>query len=156
MRKVSVLILFGVLCCMTGCATVPLQMPEMAASAKEFVPPPPDKAGLYIYRSSFTGQALKKDIWVNGECVGQSANGVFFYHEVQGDSEHTVATESEFSPNELKIMVQGGINYFIEQYLKMGLFVGGAGLEIVDPETAKKIIAKLDLAVGGDCGSPMP
>jgi Protein of unknown function (DUF2846). len=156
MRKVSVLILFSVLCCMTGCATVPLQMPEVTANAKEFAPPPPDKAGLYIYRSTFGGQALKKDIWVNGECVGQSANDVFFYREVQGDKEHTIATESEFSPNELKITVQGGMNYFIEQYLKIGLFVGGAGLEIIDPETAKKIIAKLNMAVGGDCDNPTP
>ena len=156
MSKISMLILLGVFCCMLGCASVPLQTPEITASAKEFATPPPDKAGLYIYRSSFVGQALKKDIWIDGECVGQSANDVFFYREVSGDREHTIATESEFSPNELKIMTQSGMNYFIKQYLKMGAFVGGAGLEIIDPETAQEIIVKLNMAVGGDCGSPTP
>ena len=156
MRKFSVLALFVVVFCLPGCATVPVQSPEITAAAKEFAPPPPDRAGLYIYRSTFGGQALKKDIWINGECVGQSANNVFFYREVPGDADHTIATESEFSPNELNVTVQSGMNYFIEQYIKMGLFVGGAGLQIIDPETAKKIIAKLDMAVGGDCESATP
>ncbi|MCL2029392.1 MAG: DUF2846 domain-containing protein [Deltaproteobacteria bacterium] len=154
MRKFSLLIVFCALFCMPGCASVPLQSPEMTAKAKEFAPPPPDKAGLYIYRDSFAGQALKKDIWVNGECVGESANNVFFYHQVPGDREHTIATESEFSPNELKIMAQKGLNYFIRQYIKIGVFVGGANLEVVDPETAKKAIAKLNMAVGGICSKP--
>ena len=156
MRKISMLILFGALCCMLGCASVPLQAPEVTARAQEFAPPPSGKAGLYIYRSSFVGQALKKDIWINGECVGQSANDVFFYREVPGDKEHTISTESEFSPNELKITAQSGMNYFIEQSLKMGVFVGGAGLEIIDPDIAKKTIIKLNMAVGGDCGAPTP
>ncbi|CAK7071633.1 MAG: hypothetical protein DELT_01920 [Desulfovibrio sp.] len=156
MRNFFFLALFAVLLCMPGCASVPLATPEMSSSAKEFAPPSANMAGLYIYRSSFGGQALKKDIWVNGECVGQSANDVFFYREVPGDTEHTIATESEFSANELKVMVQSGMNYFIRQYIKMGFFVGGAGLEVIDPETAKEIIAKLDMAVGGDCTSPIP
>jgi hypothetical protein len=128
----------------------------MTARAKEFAPPPSDKAGLYIYRDSFVGQALKKDIWVNGECVGESAKNVFFYHLVPGGREHTISTESEFSPNELKIMTQKGLNYFIRQYIKLGVFVGGADLEVVDPETAKKAIAKLKLAVSGICSKPSP
>lgn len=141
---------------MSGCASVPLQSPELSADAKQFVSPPPDKSGLYIYRSSFGGQALKKDVWVDGICVGQTANDVFFYHEVSGDSEHTIATESEFSPNELKITTLGGTNYFIEQDMKLGVFVGGADLILIEPEAAKKIIAGLDMAVAGDCDSLTP
>lgn len=156
MRKLSIFTLVIAFFCIQGCASVPLQSPEITASAKEFNPPPSDKAGLYIYRSTFGGQALKKDIWINGECVGQSANDVFFYREVPGDAEYTLATESEFSPNELKIMVQSGINYFVEQSIKFGVFVGGADLKMIDPETAKKIIAKLNMAIGGDCDSPTP
>lgn len=156
MHRFSMVALLVVVSCMPGCASVPLQSSKVAASTKEFTLPQSDKAGLYIYRSTFGGQALKKDIWINGECIGQSANNVFFYREVPGDREHTLATESEFSPNELKIMVQSGKNYFIEQHIKFGLFVGGADLEIIDPETAKKIITKLGMAVGGDCSKPTP
>ncbi|MCL1916065.1 MAG: DUF2846 domain-containing protein [Desulfovibrionaceae bacterium] len=156
MRKFFMFVILVVLFGMSGCATVPLADPELSAIAKEFTQPPSDKAGLYIYRSTFAGQALKKDIWVNGICVGQSANDVFFYREVPGNIEHTIATESEFSPNELKIVGQGGVNYFIEQYIKIGLFVSGADLRIIDPETAKGTITKLNMAIGGDCSKPTP
>ena len=38
------------------------------------------------------------------------------------------------------------MNYFINQYIKMGVFVGGAGLELVNEEEGKKAVASLDLA----------
>ncbi len=156
MHKLSILALLFVFFCTSGCATVPLEAPEVSAKAKEFATPPADKAGLYIYRSSFVGQSLKKDIWVDGICVGQSANNIFFYHEVSGDKEHTIATESEFSPNGLKITTRGSTNYFIEQDINMGLFVGGADLELIDPEIAKKDIVKLDMALSGKCSTAAP
>ena len=84
---------------------------------------------MYVYRSNnIVGSALKKDIWVDGECLGETARGVFFYKEVDGNKNHTISTESEFSPNHLKIEVQSGKNYFIQQYIKLGFFVGGANL----------------------------
>jgi len=156
MRKFSMLVVLGAMFCLSACASVPLRSPAETAKAKEFAPPPPDKAGLYIYRNSFVGKALKKDIWVNGECVGESADNVFFYYLVPGDREHTIVTESEFSPNTLKIMVQRGTNYFIRQYIKPGVFVGGANFQLVDPETGKKAIAKLNMAVSGICSKPAP
>lgn len=156
MRMFAVGALFVALACMAGCATVPLATPELSANAKEFAPPQPENAGIYIYRSSFGGQALKKDIWIDGECVGQSVNDVFFYKEVLGDREHVIATESEFSPNEMRLLTKAGRNYFIRQYIRIGLFVGGADLEMIDPEKAKEIITKLNLAVGGDCENPTP
>ena len=156
MRKLSLLILCGILFCMIGCASVPLYKPEEAASIKEFAPPSPGMAGLYIFRDGILGAGLLKDIWVDGQCVGQSASNVFFYREVSGDTEHVITTESEFSPNELKIFVESDTLYFIRQYLKPGLVVGGADLEIVEPEFAKAIVVKLDMAVGGDCDNPTP
>lgn len=98
------------------------------------------------------GAALKKDIWVNGKCVGESAPNVFFYEEVKGGQEHTIATESEFSPNEIKLAVVEGINYFIRQYIKMGAFVGGADLEVVGEADGKQAINSLQMAKKGTCG----
>ena len=115
-----------------GCASVPMESTQVSDQAKQFTPPAADKAGLYIYRDSNFGAALKKDIWLDGKCVGESAPMTFFYEEVAGDTEHTLSTESEFSPNDLKIGTDAGKNYFIRQYIKVGLFVGGAGLEVVD------------------------
>ncbi len=137
-----------------GCVSVPLESPENTEAAKQFNPPSEGNAGLYIYRSGTFGGALTKSIWVNEKCVGKSASNVFFYEEVQGDKEHKVSTESEFSPNDLLVNVESGNNYFIQQYIKMGVFVGGANLKLVDNEEGKEAVKALKLAKKGDCKRP--
>lgn len=135
----------------SGCASVPMESREASLNAKQFNPPAEGYSGLYVYRDSFVGQALKKDVWIDGKCIGESAPDVFFYEEVKGGQQHTISTESEFSPNDLTVDTLPGTNYFINQYIKMGVFVGGAGLELVDAEKAKKAIMKLELAKQGTC-----
>ncbi|VVH52417.1 hypothetical protein BPUTSESOX_695 [uncultured Gammaproteobacteria bacterium] len=56
------------------------------------------KAGLYIYRDSFAGSALKKDVWVDGRCIGETASNIFFYEEVVGDKTHTISTDIRILP----------------------------------------------------------
>ena len=155
MHKLSILALLFVFFCTSGCATVPLEAPEVSAKAKEFATPPADKAGLYIYRSSFVGQSLKKDIWVDGNCIGETARGIFFYTEVMGGQEHEIATESEFSPNIIKLNTEFGKNYFIQQYIKPGAIVGGANLKVVDESTGKAEVQKLQLAEKGTCSKEL-
>lgn len=135
----------------SGCASVPMESKEASAKAKQFNPPTAGNSGLYIYRDSFVGKALKKDIWVNGKCLGESAPDVFFYDEVKGNQEHKLSTESEFSPNDLVIQTLAGQNYFIRQYIKLGVFVGGANLELVNEDEGKKAISSLELAQKGSC-----
>ncbi|MGI2079602.1 DUF2846 domain-containing protein [Shewanella putrefaciens] len=107
--------------------------------------PADNKSGIYIYRNSFVGQALKKNIYINGEMIGESANKVFFYKEVE-PGEQTLSTESEFSENDLKVSTEGGKNYFFEQYIKMGVFVGGAGLKAVFDAEGMKNVQECKLA----------
>lgn len=135
----------------TGCASVPMESKEASVKAKQFNRPTEGHSGLYVYRDSFVGQALKKDIWVDGKCIGESAPDVFFYEEVKSGQPHTISTESEFSPNDLTINTLAGTNYFINQYIKMGVFVGGAGLELVNEEKGKNAVMKLELAKQGTC-----
>lgn len=135
----------------SGCASVPMAEKTQSDQAKLFTAPPEGQSGLYIYRDSNFGGALKKDIWVDGDCVGESAPKTFFYRAVAGDVEHTVSTESEFSPNDLKILVKSGVNYFIRQSIKMGVFVGGAKLEVVDESKGVEAVKGLTLAKGGTC-----
>ena len=134
-----------------GCSTVPLELPSASETAKNFETPPNGQAGLYIYRDSVVGTALKKDIWVDGKCVGETAPNVFFYETVKGDEEHKISTESEFSPNDLVLKTDSGKNYFIRQYIKLGVFVGGANLELVNDTKGQQAISKLKLAKKGAC-----
>ena len=135
----------------SGCSTVPLEPKEISESAKFFKTPSEDNSGLYVFRDSIFGAALKKDIWIDDKCLGESAPNVFFYQDVEGNKEHKISTESEFSPNELTVKTKSGKNYFVRQYIKMGAFVGGANLELVEEEEAKKAIAELDMAKKGIC-----
>lgn len=135
----------------SGCASVPMESKEASVKAKQFNPPTEGNSGIYVYRDSFVGQALKKDIWIDGKCIGETAPDVFFYEEVKGGQPHTISTESEFSPNDLTINTLAGTNYFINQYIKIGVFVGGAGLELVDEAKGKEAIMELELAKQGTC-----
>lgn len=135
----------------SGCSTVPLEPAEVSGKAKMFDLPADGKAGLYVYRDSFVGQALKKDVWIDNKCLGETAPDVFFYTNVEGNKEHKISTESEFSPNDLNLMTESGKNYFVRQYIKIGVFVGGAGLEVIEDEEAKKAISKLNMAKPGRC-----
>jgi Protein of unknown function (DUF2846) len=152
MKIVSIVTLTAALL-MSGCASVDMATKADSAKAKEFNAPSQGNAGVYVYRDSFVGKALKKDVWINGKCVGESAPDVFFYTEVEGGKKHKVDTESEFSPNTLELMFEAGKNYFIRQYIKLGVFVGGAGLEQVPEEKGKKDVAKLELAKPGKCSA---
>lgn len=129
----------------TGCASVPMGDPKADAQFKTFAVPPADKSGIYIYRNSFVGQALKKDLHLNGERLGETANKVYFYRQV-APGKQTVSTESEFGDNSLELITNAGQNYFVEQYLRMGVFVGGANLKLVSDEEGKKNVLETKLA----------
>jgi len=150
-KKSFVYIVLVFLSLITGCATVPMESKEQTSMAKMFMPPSEGNAGLYIYRSGSFGGALKKDVWVDGKCIGETAPNTFFYEEVTGNQEHKISTESEFSPNDLLVQTEVGNNYFIRQYMKFGVFVGGAGLELVDEEKGKKEVQDLEMAKKGSC-----
>ena len=139
---------------LSGCASVPMESSLETDSAKEFKLPTTKNSGVYVYRddSSF-GAALKKSVWIDGDCVGETAKGVFFYQEVEGNKEHRISTESEFSENDLILYLESKKLYFIRQFIKLGVFVGGAGLEVKDSEEGMREVSKLNLAKKGVCGN---
>ena len=149
--KVTLTVLIAVF--VVGCASVPMESSIESNVAKKFDAPASDNAGLYIYRSGSFGAALKKDLWVDGKCIGETARNVFFYEEVEGGKEHKISTESEFSPNELMLTTESGRNYFVRQYIKFGLVVGGAGLMLIDELAGKTAIEKLEMAKKGNCSN---
>ncbi len=126
---------------------------EENQKAKTFPAPDDGKSGLFIYRDSYVGKGLKKDVYLDGKCVGETADRVFFYTQVDGNQQHKISTESEFSPNDLLLVMDAGKNYFVRQFIKVGVFVGGAGLEQVTETEGQRVISKreVNLAVQGHC-----
>ena len=131
---------------LSGCASVAMAPAEKDQALKQFDIPPKDKAGLYIYRNTFVGQALKKTVSVNGVAIGETANKVYFYRQIP-PGKHTISTESEFSDNSISFIANPGTNYFVEQYIKMGVFVGGAGLRMVEENVGKRAVNQCKLAL---------
>ena len=66
MKIISVVALTTTLL-ISGCASVDMASKAESAKAKEFNPPNQGSAGVYIYRDSFVGTALKKDVWIDGK-----------------------------------------------------------------------------------------
>lgn len=137
------IITFGLL--VTGCASVPLASPEADAAAKQFAPPSDGKASVYIYRNCFVGQALTKTVSIDNRALGKTSNKVFFHTTVTPGS-HQLSTESEFGDNTLNFTANAGMSYFFEQYIKMGVFVGGANLKAVSEGEGKANVLKCRLA----------
>jgi len=144
-RKFMVATLLAGLVFLSGCASVPMASMEEDRLRKEFSPPPEGMAGLYIYRNTNMGGALKKTIKVDGEVLGESGPMTYFYIDVTPGS-HTLSTESEFSDNDLVITTEAGHNYFVHQHIKLGVFVGGAKFELVSAEEGKEGVLECELA----------
>lgn len=130
---------------LSGCASVPMATKSQDAGLKSFSNPAPDKSAIYIYRDSFLGSGLKKAIYLDGRLVGKSANEVYFYVEAEPGA-HKLSTESEFGNNDIDINTEAGKNYFVEQYIKMGVFSGGANLKVVSEEEGKEAVLHCSLA----------
>lgn len=128
---------------LSGCASVKMVDPSMDAEAKQFAAPAADESILYLYRTgSFAGGGLKKDIWVDGKYIGESSScpsGTFFKISVT-PGKHVISTESEFSPNHILINARGGEDYYIQQYARPGIFVGGAEMKLVSKEEGRQQI----------------
>jgi hypothetical protein len=141
--------IFGVLLIsvtlLIGCATVPMAPVEQDSALKAFSLPAADKAGLYVYRTSGVGAALTKKVFVDGELLGETAQNTFFYKEIT-PGQHQISTQSEFSDNSITFQAEGGKNYFARQYIKMGVFVGGANLEMVSEQEGMEEVLKCGLA----------
>jgi peptide subunit release factor 1 (eRF1) len=145
MFKKYPIILLSIVVLLSSCASVPMASLKDDAKAKEFLNPANDKSGIYIYRNTFVGQALKKNVFIDRLLVGETANKVYFYKKIT-PGKHIISTESEFSDNKIELVTKGGINYFIEQYIKMGVFVGGANLKIISEAEGKKAVLECQLA----------
>jgi len=113
-RKTLTLVILVAATYLNGGASVPMASIDNDTARKSFPSPSPGAAGLYIYRNTTLGGVLKKDIFIDGERVAETASMTYFYFEVQGGT-RKLSTESEFSPNDLILDVEKVDNYFVRQ-----------------------------------------
>jgi hypothetical protein len=139
MKKLLLPLLLLMIAALTGCASVPMATPEADQKAKAFASPSSDMASLYILRDSQLGGALKKMIKIDGQNIGETAPYTYF-HVFAKPGKRTLSTQSEFSDNSLDLTLEAGKNHYVRNYMKMGVFIGGANLEVVEEAEAKQAI----------------
>lgn len=122
----------------SGCATGP-KHDEIASSM------PTLKAGqgrIYFFRTnSMVGGALRPDIRLDGEVVGQSRPGGFFYVDRPAGSH--LASASTETDKTVSFTLQPGETKYIRSSVSMGLLVGRVVLEPETPEKAKAELGAL-------------
>lgn len=153
--KSSILLSLSLFSALTGCAAiVPMESKEISDQVKRFEKPHENMSGIVLYRAdSLGGDFWKKSLWIDGECIGKSAKGIFFYHEVEGDKEHKITTEVDFlTTYDLFLTTETGKLYFIEQYITSGPFPVGSRLGEKSESEGKREVSKLGLAKIGTCG----
>jgi hypothetical protein len=126
-----------------GCASVPMGDPRQDAAAKTFQAPK-DKAGIYVYRNETMGAAIKMDVSIGGQFVGQTGANTFLYKEL-APGKVAVVSKAE-NTDTLEIDAKPGMLYFIWQEVKMGFLGARSKLQLVDDVQGKKGVSETKLA----------
>lgn len=133
----------AVVAALSGCASVPMGDPARDAAAKTFTVPA-DKAGIYVFRNESMGAAVRMDVAIDGQPIGQTAAKTYLYKEVAPG--RRVVTSKAENTDTLEIEARAGTLYFVWQEVKMGLMYARNKLQLVDEVTGKKGVAETSLA----------
>lgn len=121
---------------LAGCAATGAKHGEMAASLPSLKP---GEGRIYFLRSSsMLGAAVQPDIRLNGQVVGTSKPGGFFF--VDRPAGNYVAAASTETEKTASFTLQAGETKYIRSSVSMGALVGRV---ILEPETPEKARAEL-------------
>lgn len=130
-RLLSVVLLtVGLAACATGIKYSEFQ-PKMPNQS-------PDSGRIFFYRSSILGAALRPDILLNNEKVGEARAQGFFYLDRQA-GEYQVVTSTEVT-RKLSFVLEKGQTRYVRFSVSPGFFVGHVYGELVEPDVALKEI----------------
>ena len=91
----------------------------------------PAQGRIYFYRQAVLfGDALQPTVWLNGEVVGESQPGGFFFVDrTPGDYETVMSTETE---KKLSFTLEPGQIRYIKMSIGLGILVGRIIPNLVD------------------------
>lgn len=128
---------------LVGCASVQMGDAKQDAALKTFGVKP-DTAGIYVYRNENFGGAVRMDVEIDGQAVGQTAAKTFIYKEV-APGKHKITSKSE-NADTVEVDAAGGKLYYIWQEVKMGVLYARTKLHLVGEEEGKKGVLETRLA----------
>ena len=136
MKLISKLFLFVMVVFMLGgCATTGPKFTEFAPSISNMAP---DTGRIYIYRPSALGAAVRPDVKLNGEVIGEVISYGFFYVDrTPGNYEIMTSTEVD---RKLSLTLDKGETRYVRLNISIGFFVGHVYPELVENAEGKKEI----------------
>lgn len=149
MRKLyrTLLLSTATVVAMAGCASGPSYR-EVASSIPTLSP---ENGRLYFFRSSsMFGAALQPDIKLNGDKVGESKPGGFFYVD-RPAGQYTVSTATE-TEKTLTLALDAGETKYVRTAPSLGVMVGRVVPTLEDAAAAQKEIDGLSFAPLTDGG----
>ena len=131
--------LFVLLTFLAGCAAMGPKMSEVKSTIPALGN---DQGRIYFYRtSSIFGAAISADLRVNGDVVGRSTRGSFFFVDrPAGNYEVASSTETE---KKVTFALSGGETKYVRTYVGLGILVGRVIPELVNADQAEKEMADL-------------
>ena len=136
--RFRLVVLLAIAAVITGCATGP-KFAETASSM------PALKAGdgrIFFYRSnSMVGAAIQPDVRLNGEVVGPSKPGGFFYVDRPAGA-YTAATSTE-TEKTVSFQLDAGESKYIKMTPGFGVVVGRMVMSVEPAATARTELASM-------------
>ena len=141
-RWIGGFVLAALAACLFGCSATGPRYSEMAESLPSLGE---NEGRIYFYRNSILGAAVQPEVSVNGQVVGKSQPGSFFFIDrPAGTYRATARTEAEGS---IDIVLRARQTAYIEMSISMGFLVGHPAFErVAEPEGRKALPS---LAYGG-------
>lgn len=130
-RAVRLALLILTLSLLTSCAT---SGPKFVEYKTVMASPNPELGRIIFYRTTTLGAALRPDVLLNGEKVGEAIARGFFYVE-RPPGEYVVLTSTEVT-RKVSFVLEKGQARYIKFSVSMGFFVGHVYGELVDESIA--------------------
>jgi hypothetical protein len=142
--------------CVAGCGpAVQYASPTVQAEALSFTPAA-GKSRIYVYRGGgFVGSAVSLKVAVDSQVVGATDPNSFLMVEVDPGA-HLVSSPTSENEAFVKLDAAPDSCYFVKMWSKMGIMAAHSGMELSQPDSARKAIRKSQMAQSSWPGVPMP
>jgi hypothetical protein len=101
---------------------------------------PPDKALVYVVRSTMLGNKIQSKLAVDGQWVGVNRGHNYFFLTLD-PGPHYFCSKAE-NRSVLAVSLEAGKTYFLEQKIKMGFMKARNKLALIGDEEGKAKVAK--------------
>lgn len=106
--------------------------------------PTEGKAIVYVIRPTMMGNKVQTKLAVDGDWKGVNRGNTYFFFELD-PGEHYFCSRAE-NHDALKLTLEPGKTYFLQQHIKMGFMKAQTSLESITEEKGREKLAKLNLA----------